>query len=65
MVDRHGVRPDPDAVESMLRWKAPRTYTRSMSFVGFAIFYQEFRKEYADQVYPMQQLMRNKGRKFE
>ena len=27
MVDRHGVRPDPEAVEAELTWKAPRTDT--------------------------------------
>ena len=43
MVDRHGVRPDPEAVEAVLTWKCPRT----------------------DKVYPIQKLMRNKGKKFE
>ena len=28
MVDRHGVRPDPEAVEAVLTWKAPRTDTQ-------------------------------------
>ena len=27
MVDRHGVRPDPETVEAVLTWKAPRTDT--------------------------------------
>ena len=65
MVDRHGVRPDPDAVEAVLTWKAPRTDTQLMSFLGFANYYREFIKGYADKVYPMQKLMRNKGKKFE
>ena len=25
MVDRHGIRPDPDAVEAVLNWKSPKT----------------------------------------
>ena len=29
MVNRHGVRPDPEAVEAVLTWKAPRTDTRT------------------------------------
>ena len=29
MVDRHGVRPDPEAVEAVLTWKTPRTDTSS------------------------------------
>ena len=65
MVDRHGVRPDPEAVEAVLTWRAPRTDTQLMSFLGFANYYREFIKGYADKVYPMQKLMRNKGKKFE
>ena len=65
MVDRHGVRADPEAVEAVLTWKAPRTDTQLMSFLGFANCYREFIKGYADKVYPTQKLMRNKGNKFE
>ena len=35
-----------------------------MSFVGFANYYREFIKSYEDKVYPMQQLMRHKGKKL-
>ena len=35
-----------------------------MSFLSFANYYREFIKGYADKVYPMQQLMRHKGKKF-
>ena len=62
MVDRHGVRPDPDAVEAVLTWKAPRTNTQLMSFLGFANYYREFIKKNADKVH---QLLHNKGKKFE
>ena len=65
MVDRHGVRPDREAVEAVLTCKAPRTDTQLMSFLGFANYYREFIKRYADKVYPMQKLMRNKLKKFE
>ena len=36
-----------------------------MSFLGFANYYREFIKGYADKVHPMQRMMRNKGKKFE
>ena len=36
-----------------------------LSVLGFANYYSEFIKGYADKVYPMQKLMRNKGKKFE
>ena len=64
LVDKHGVRPDPEAVEAVLTWKAPETDTQLMSFLGFANYYREFIKGYADKIYPMQRLMRNKGKKF-
>ena len=35
-----------------------------MSFYGFANYSREFIKGYADKVYPMQHLMRHKGKKF-
>ena len=34
-----------------------------MNFLGFANCYREFIKGYADKVYPMQKLKRNKGKK--
>ena len=64
LVDKHGVRPDPEAVEAVLTWKAPKTDTQLMSFLGFANYYREFIKGYADKIYPMQRLMTNKGKKF-
>ena len=64
MVDRYGIRPDPDAVEAVLTWKSPKTKHQLMSFLGFANYYRKFIKGYADKVYPMQQLMRHKGKKF-
>ena len=65
MVDRHGVRPEPEAVEAMLTWKALKTDTQLMSFMGTANYYHELVKGYADKVYPIQKLMGNKGKKFE
>ena len=64
LVDKHGVRPDPEAVEAVLTWKAPKTDTQLMSFLEFANYYREFVKGYADKIYPMQRLIRNKGKNF-
>ena len=64
MVDKHGIRPEPDALETFLTCKSPKTEHQLMSFLGFANYYREFIKGYADKVYPMQQLMRHKGKKF-
>ena len=65
MVDRHGMGPHAEAVLAVLTWKAPREDTQFISFLGFANYYREFIKGYADKVHPMQKLMRNKGEKFE
>ena len=65
MVDRHGVRPDPEAVEAVLTWKAPRTDTQLLSFLGLVNYFREFMKRYAGKVYSMQKMMRNKVKKFE
>ena len=63
-MDKHGVRPNPEAVEAVLTWKAPKTDTQLMSFLGFANYHRDFIKGYADKIYPMQKLTRNKGKKF-
>ena len=63
-MDKHGIRPGPDAVEAVLTSKSPKTVHQLMSFLGFANYYRDFIKGYADKVYPMQQLMRHKGKKF-
>ena len=39
IVDKHGIRPDPDAVEAVLFWKSPKTENQLMSFLGFAKYY--------------------------
>ena len=64
LVDKHGVRPDPEAVEAVLTWNALKTDTQLMTFLGFASYYREFIKGYADKIYPMRKLTRNKGKKF-
>ena len=64
LVDKHGVRPDREAVEAVLTWKAPKTDPQLMFSLGFANYCLKFNKERADKIYPMQQLKRNKGRKF-
>ena len=63
LVDKHGVRPNTEVVEAVLTWKAPKTDTQLMSFLGFANYHRQIIKGYADKIYPMQKLMRNKGKK--
>ena len=42
MVDKHGIIPDPDAVEAVLTWNMPKTEHQLMNFLGFANYYREF-----------------------
>ena len=37
MVDKHGIRPDPDAVEAVLTSKSPKSEHQLMSFLGFLL----------------------------
>ena len=53
MVDKHGMRPDPDAVEAVLTWKVPRTDAQLISFLEFANYYREAVKGSEDEVIPM------------
>ena len=63
-MEKHGIRPDPDALGAVLTWKLPKTENQLMSSLCFANYYREFFKGHADKVYLMQQLMRHKGKKF-
>ena len=64
-MDKHGFRPDPDAVEAVLTWrKTSKMEHQLMNFLDFAKYYGEFIKGYQDKLYPMHQLMRHKGMKF-
>ena len=53
ILDKHGIRPDSDRVEAALTWKSPKTMHQLMSFLGFANYYREFIKGYADKVSPI------------
>ena len=59
-MDKHGIRPDPDAVKAVLTWKSPKTEHQLMSFLDFAKYDREFINGYADKVNPM----RHKDKKF-
>ena len=52
-------------VGGLVNIEGPQGDTHLMSFLGFAKYCREFMKRYTDKVYPMQQLMHNKEKKFE
>ena len=64
-MDRRVIRPDRETVEAVLTCKASRMDPQLMTFMGFANYYRELIKGYAQKVYPMQKPMCNKGKKIE
>ena len=51
LVDKHGIKRDPEAVQAVLTRKARKIDTQLIEFI----------KGYADKIYPKQQLMQKKG----
>ena len=62
-----GARPDPDGVEVILSWEDFKTDTKHETdgLLRIRELPLEFVKGYANQMNTSQQLMRNKGKKFE
>ena len=60
IIDKEGCRPDPESVEVVRTWKAPKDLRTLRSFLGFANYYREFIKDYATRIQPLQILVRNK-----
>ena len=61
IIDKEGCRPDPESVEVLRTWKAPKDLRTLRSFLGFANYYREFIKDYATRIQPLQILVRKKG----
>ena len=49
-----GVSVDPEKIEAVEKWELPRTQTGVRSFLGFANFYRDFIKEFAELSTPLQ-----------
>ena len=61
IIDKEGCRPDPESVEVVRTWKAPKDLRTLRSFLGFVNYYREFIEDYATRIQPLQILVRNKG----
>ena len=53
VVSADGVQPDITDVEKIRNWEVPDTKTKLESFIGFANYYREFIKNFADIVAPL------------
>ena len=64
VVSNEGVSCDPEKVEAVARWTAPRTVRQVRTFLGTVGYYKRFIKGYADICRPLYDLTK-KGVKFE
>jgi hypothetical protein len=55
-ITAEGIQPDPENVEKVHSWKAPRNKDEIGYFLGFANYYREFVKDYATITAPIQKL---------
>ena len=58
IVDKEGVRPDLESVETVMEWRRPRNKREMQSFLGFAIYYRQFIKNHSELVDPMNRLIK-------
>ena len=58
IVDKEGVRRDPETVETVMQWRRPRNKRELQSFLGFANYYREFIKNHSELVEPMSRLVK-------
>lgn len=61
VVDRHGLRTDPDKVKAMLDYPVPKTATEVKRFIGMCSWYRRFVKDYSTITAPVNALL--KGRR--
>lgn len=53
-----GVHPDPEKIQAMLEWKAPKTIKLLRGFLGLTGYYRRFIKNYASIASPMTNLLK-------
>ena len=63
VVSEEGISVDPNKVQAVKEWKAPRNVKEIKSFVGLAGYYRRFVKDFSKIAAPMTKLTR-KGEKF-
>ena len=56
VITPEGVKPDPDNVEDIVKWKPPTDKKELAGFLDFASYYREFIKGYAEIASPLQSM---------
>lgn len=60
LVDREGLRTNPEKVEAMLKYSKPQTYTEVKRFLGLCSWYRRFVKDFSTVVAPLNNLLKGK-----
>ena len=64
IISEHGIQPDVASIEKVTSWKEPRNAAELEYFLGFASYYREFIKGYANIAAPLTKYM-SKNRDFD
>jgi hypothetical protein len=63
IVDRDGIRTDPDKVAAIINFPRPRNYTELKRFIGLASWYRRFVKDFSIVAAPLHDLTKGKKNK--
>ena len=63
VLDKTGIRPDPQKLEAVREWESPKTVAQPRSFTAFCNYYRKFMKNFAEVAKPLYRLT-SKGVKF-
>ena len=62
IISEHGIQPDVASIEKVTSWKEPRNAAELEYFLGFASYYREFIKGYANIAAPLTKYMSKRQR---
>lgn len=63
VVSRKGVSPDPEKMAAVAEWQPPTTVRQVRSFLGFLGYFRQFMKDFVKIAKPLNELLRDTGRK--
>ena len=63
VVNKDGVKPNPDNIAKIIQWPVPKSVTEVRQFIGIASYYRRFVKDFAKVAQPLHTLLK-KGEQF-
>ena len=64
VIDKDGIRPNPQKLDAVRSWERPKTVTQVRSFTAFCNYYRKFVKNFAEVAKPLYALTTSKAVKF-